>query len=140
MDRITRKILDCLTAINQIPRCSKNETLIADWLINWAKDQNLKAETDTPGNLCIKVPATAGYESNAGVIIQGHMDMVCEKTPESKHDFTKDAVPLVHRGDWITATDTTLGADNGIALAMAMVLVEELPSPHPPSRTSIYSG
>ena len=132
MDRITRKILDCLATINRIPRCSKNETLIADWLINWAKDQNLKVETDTPGNLCIKVPATAGYESNSGVIIQGHMDMVCEKTPESKHDFTKDAIPLVHRGDWVTATDTTLGADNGIALAMAMVLVEELPSPHPP--------
>ena len=132
MDRITRKILDCLAAINQIPRCSKNETLIAEWLIKWAKDRNLKVQTDTPGNLCIKVPATAGYETNTGIIIQGHMDMVCEKTPESKHDFTKDAIPLVHRGDWVTATDTTLGADNGIALAMAMVLVEELPSPHPP--------
>jgi dipeptidase D len=132
MDRISRKILDRLAAINQIPRCSKNEAAIAEWLINWAKDLNLIVQTDSPGNLCIKVPATAGNFSNTGVIIQGHMDMVCEKTPESKHDFTLDSVPLVHNGDWVSANDTTLGADNGIAIAMAMVLVEELPSRCPP--------
>jgi dipeptidase D len=132
MDRVSRKILDRLAAINQIPRCSKNEAQIAEWLTNWATDRNFKVQTDPTGNLCIKVPATDGYESISSIIIQGHMDMVCEKTPDSKHDFTKDAIPLVYEEDWVTATETTLGADNGIALAMAMVLVEEVSSPHPP--------
>jgi dipeptidase D len=132
MDDITRKVLDRLADINQIPRCSKQEAKIAAWLTHWAANRNYTVRRDVPGNLCIKVPATAGYEASPSVIIQGHMDMVCEKTPASKHDFAKDPVRLIHQGDWVTAEETTLGADNGIALALAMVLAEDRSCVHPP--------
>ena len=132
MDDITRKVLDRLADINQIPRCSKQEAKIAAWITHWAADHNHTVHRDVSGNLCIKVPATAGYEASPGVILQGHMDMVCEKTPASNHDFANDPVRLVHQGDWVTADETTLGADNGIALAMAMVLAEDTSCVHPP--------
>ena len=132
MDDITRKVLDRLTEINQIPRCSKQEAQITAWLSHWAADLNFEIRRDTTGNLCIKVPATEGYEASPCVIIQGHMDMVCEKTPASTHNFAKDAVGLIHQGDWVTADETTLGADNGIALALAMVLAEDPSCAHPP--------
>ncbi len=132
MNDITRKILDRLAELNQIPRCSKQEAQTAAWLSRWATNLNFKIRSDDAGNLCIKVPAAEGYETRPSIIIQGHMDMVCEKTPTSKHNFAKDAVRLVHQGDWVTADETTLGADNGIALAMAMVLAEDPPCAHPP--------
>ncbi len=132
MDDITRRVLDRLTDINRIPRCSKREGQIAAWLNDWASKRNFVACRDTVGNLCIKVPATKGCETRPGVVIQGHMDMVCEKTPTSTHDFTKDSIPLVRDGDWITAEETTLGADNGIALALAMVLAEDSSCSHGP--------
>ncbi len=132
MDDLTRKVLDRFTDINRIPRCSKREGQIAAWLSDWATKWNYAADRDTAGNLCIKVPATKGYETRPGVVIQGHMDMVCEKTPASGHDFNKDSIRLVHDGDWVTAEETTLGADNGIALALAMALAEDSSCTHGP--------
>lgn len=100
--------------------------------MNWAKERSLATRKDKAGNVVIEVPGTAGYEKSPAVVIQGHMDMVCEKTKDSTHDFTKDPIKLVYDGDWLRADRTTLGADNGIALAMAMTAAVSEDVPHPP--------
>ncbi|OQX84516.1 hypothetical protein B6D60_09220 [candidate division KSB1 bacterium 4484_87] len=128
----TREVLKWFEKITQIPRCSKHEEKIAQWLTDWAKENGFEVKTDEVNNLVIKVPATPGYENSPVVILQGHMDMVCEKTPESTHDFTKDPIKLVYEGEWLTADGTTLGADNGIALAMAMAIAVDKDIEHPP--------
>ncbi len=128
----TNDILKWFEEISKIPRCSKNEGAICSWLINWAKDNNFEVKTDSVENVLIKVPGTAGYENSPVVVIQGHVDMVCEKTPDSDHDFNKDPIKLVFDGDWLTADQTTLGADNGIAMAMAMTVAIADDIPHPP--------
>ncbi len=132
MNDITRKVIDNLARINAIPRCSKKEEKLARWFADWAAERRYPTRRDEAGNLCIKVPATAGYEAAPTVILQGHMDMVCEKTPDSRHDFDRDPIRLVRNGDWISADRTTLGADNGIALALALTLAEEAAVVHPP--------
>jgi dipeptidase D len=132
MNDITRKIIDNLARINAIPRCSKKEEKIARWFVDWAAERRYPTRRDEAGNLCIKVPATAGREAAPTVILQGHMDMVCEKTPDSRHDFDSDPIRLVRNGDWISADRTTLGADNGIALALALTLGDEPAVVHPP--------
>jgi dipeptidase D len=116
----TNDIIKWFTEITKIPRCSKHEEKIRAWLLDWAKQNKFETKTDKVGNVVIKVPASPGYEKAPITVLQGHMDMVCEKTPESKHDFTKDPLKLVFDGDWLKADGTTLGADNGIAIAMAM--------------------
>jgi dipeptidase D len=128
----TNEILKWFEEITKIPRCSKNEDAICNWLINWARDNNFGVKTDSVNNVLITVPGTAGYENSPAVVIQGHVDMVCEKTPDSDHDFTKDPIKLVYDGDWLTADRTTLGADNGIAIAMAMTAALADDIPHPP--------
>ena len=132
MNDITHKVIDNLARINAIPRCSKKEEKIALWFADWAAKRRYPTRRDETGNLCIKVPATAGHEAAPTVILQGHMDMVCEKTPDSRHDFDSDPIRLVRNGDWISADRTTLGADNGIALALALTLAEEPAVVHPP--------
>jgi dipeptidase D len=132
MSDITRKVIDNLARINAIPRCSKKEEKIARWFVDWAAERRYQTRRDEAGNLCIKVPATAGRDAAPTIILQGHMDMVCEKTPDSRHDFDSDPIRLVRNGDWISADRTTLGADNGIALALALTLVEESAVVHPP--------
>lgn len=132
MDRQTETIIDTFEAISAIPRCSKNETQIAAWLMDWAKEHGYRFRSDAAGNLVIKVPASPGREDKPTVILQGHMDMVCEKTPASAHDFECDPIRVVRDGDWIHADGTTLGADNGIAIALALVLVADDAVCHPP--------
>jgi len=132
MNEKTRKVLDIFSQINMIPRCSKQEARIAKWLLDWAGTNGFRAVEDDAGNMMITVPATAGYEGAPVIVIQGHMDMVCEKTPESDHDFSKDPIKMRYEGDWVTADRTTLGADNGIALAIAMALATDKTIEHPP--------
>ncbi|MBN1154920.1 aminoacyl-histidine dipeptidase [candidate division KSB1 bacterium] len=127
----TNDVLKWFEEITKIPRCSKHEEKIGQWLLEWAKQHNFQSKTDRVGNICIKVPASAGFEHAPIAVLQGHMDMVCEKTPDSDHDFTKDPIKLVYDGDWLTADRTTLGADNGIALAMAMALATRDDVKHP---------
>ena len=127
----TKTIIKWFEEINKIPRCSKNEQAICEWLSKWAKEQGFTVNTDKVNNLLIKVPASAGFEKAPTVVIQGHMDMVCEKTKTSTHDFSKDAIGLVFEDGWIKAKDTTLGSDNGIAIAMAMTLALDKDTPHP---------
>ncbi|MCP5105700.1 MAG: aminoacyl-histidine dipeptidase [bacterium] len=128
----TKEILKCFEELSKIPRCSKNEQQIAEWLMNWAKKHNFEAKMDEVQNIVIKVPGSPGFENSPIVVLQGHMDMVCEKTPDSSHDFSKDPIKFVYEGEWLTADKTTLGADNGIAIAMAMVMADDKETPHPP--------
>lgn len=130
--RKTQKILDLFEEISAIPRCSKNEAEICQWLLDWADRRGLAAQRDETGNILICVPASPGYEDSSPVILQGHVDMVCEKTPESKHDFSKDPIRLVYDGEWLRADQTSLGADNGLAIAMAMAVAEDKKLRHPP--------
>lgn len=128
----TKETLKWFSEISKIPRCSKKEERISQWLVEWAEANHFQYKRDKVKNIVIRVPATQGYEKAPIVVIQGHMDMVCEKIPESKHDFSKDPIELVYDGEWLTANGTTLGADNGIALAMAMALALDKDTPHPP--------
>lgn len=128
----TNEILKWFEEITKIPRCSKHEDKICAWLVNWAKAHNFEATKERVGNLVINVPASPGYEDAPITILQGHMDMVCEKTPDSDHDFSKDPIKLVYDGDWLTADKTTLGADNGIAIAMALTAALAKDIVHPP--------
>ncbi len=127
-DRIIARFKD----ISAIPRCSKNEARVRDWLQNWAKKNQLPASADSTGNLVITVPPSIGYELAPVIVLQGHLDMVCEKTPDSHHDFSRDPIQVMVDGDWLTANQTTLGADNGIAIALALALVEDKTADHPP--------
>jgi dipeptidase D len=121
----TDKILDYFEQLNAIPRCSKNEAPVCRWLEQWAGSHGFHSKTDAAGNLVVRIPAGKGYETAPLVVIQGHMDMVCEKTPDSTHDFSKDPIVSHRDGEWVAAGDTTLGADNGIAIAYAMVMAED---------------
>lgn len=128
----TKDVLKWFEEIDKIPRCSKHEKQISDWLCNWAKDKGYKFKRDKVDSIVIKIPASKGYEDSPITTIQGHMDMVCEKTPDSTHDFTKDPIKFIYDGDWLTADRTTLGADNGIAIAMALTMAEDKNIMHPP--------
>ena len=131
MDKNVSKILEFFRQINEIPRCSKNEEMIVLWLKQWAEENQLAVKTDAAGNMVITVAPSAGYEQAPGIIVQGHVDMVCEKSPDSDHDFSKDPIQFVYDGDWLRADGTTLGADNGIAIAMAMALASDDKVAHP---------
>ncbi len=128
----TKQVLKWFEEITKIPRCSKKEDKIAEWLTNWAKENGFETKIDKVKNTVIKVPASPGFEDYPTVVLQGHMDMVCEKTPDSDHDFSKDPIKLVYEGEWLTADKTTLGADNGIAIAMAMAIALDEDVKHPP--------
>lgn len=127
----TDLILSCFEQISSIPRGTKNEAGIRVWLQDWAAARGLNTQADATGNLVIQVPASTGYENWPTLILQGHMDMVCQKTPDSDHDFLHDPIRILRDGDWIKADKTTLGADNGIAIALMMALVEDQNSVHP---------
>jgi len=133
-----KNVWEFFRQVNRIPRGSKNEKQIMDWLRAIAKSRNLTFRSDDVDNVIIELPATKGCEKSPTacgeqcrtVVLQSHVDMVCEKTPESKHDFTKDPIELVERDGWITADGTTLGADNGVGVALALALLDEKTS-HP---------
>ncbi|WP_406657675.1 aminoacyl-histidine dipeptidase [Methanolobus sp. ZRKC2] len=132
MDEVTQEILDVLKEINSVPRCSGHEERIANWLKEWSLDNDFNFKFDSVNNILISVPASEGYEKSPAIVIQGHMDMVCEKNPDSLHDFENDSIEQYIEGDWLRARGTTLGADNGIALAMALVIAKDKELPHPP--------
>ncbi len=129
--RSTAKILQIFEELSHIPRCSNQEESIRQWLLNWAGEHSLEAKHDAIGNVLMRVPASQGYETSKPVVIQGHLDMVCEKLPASSHDFSKDPIELVFDGEWLTANGTTLGADNGIGVAIGLALVTDQKVKHP---------
>ena len=122
-DLPAQEVFHWFREINQIPRGSGDEKRISDYLYNWAKERNLDVWQDKALNIVIHKGATKGYENAPKVILQGHMDMVCEKTLDSDHDFSKDPIELEVKGDYLYAKGTTLGADNGIAVAMGLALL-----------------
>lgn len=125
--------------ISQIPRGSGNEKEISDYLKSFGENLGLETIQDDALNIIIRKPATEGYENCKGVILQGHMDMVCEKNKDTQHDFTKDPIKLRVDGDMIYATGTTLGADNGIAVAMGLAVLASDNLKHPALEVLITS-
>lgn len=117
--------------ITRIPRGSGNEKGISDYLVSFAKAHDLEFIQDSALNVIIKKPATKGYENSPAVILQGHMDMVCEKNRDVIHDFEKDPLKLVVEGNKLRASGTTLGSDNGIAVAMSLAILASKKIMHP---------
>ncbi|MCL2650053.1 MAG: aminoacyl-histidine dipeptidase [Candidatus Azobacteroides sp.] len=109
--------------ITQIPRPSKKEEKIGRYLLEFAKSQGLEAEKDEANNVLIKKKATPGKENLSTLILQSHVDMVCEKNNDVQHDFEKDPLKTYIDGDWVKARGTTLGADDGIGVAAALAIL-----------------
>lgn len=126
-----RKVFEYFEAISAIPRGSGNEKGISDYMVQFAKELGLEVHQDEAYNIYIKKPASPGYEHLPTVILQGHMDMVCEKNKDTVHDFEKDGLKLFVDGDWIGAKGTTLGGDDGIAIAIQMAILADKSLKHP---------
>ena len=125
-------VLSFFEDICAIPHVSGDERAIADYVENFAKTRGLSCYRDSVHNVFIKLPATEGHESAPAVMLQGHTDMVGEKTADSTHNFATDGLKLkVDAEGWISATDTTLGGDDGIAVAMMLAILDNPPEPHP---------
>lgn len=118
-------------ALCEIPRASYREAAIKQHLIEWAQARGIAAVVDAAGNLILKKSASAGCESAPGVVMQGHLDMVCQVNTGTLHDFERDPIRTVLRDGWLIAQDTTLGADNGIGVALALAALEEPGLLHP---------
>lgn len=118
--------------ISDVPRSSSHNEKISAYLVNFAKEHELEYYQDESGNVIIWKDGTPGYENSDMVMIQGHMDIVAEKTEDSTHDFQNDPLELVIDGDFLTANKTTLGADDGAAIAMGLALLDSTDIPHPP--------
>ena len=118
--------------LTQVPRPSKKEEKIQAHLMNFAKENKINAAKDEAGNILLKFPASKGLEKSDTVILQGHIDMVCEKNKDKVHDFENDPIELLREGDWITADGTTLGADNGIGVAAAIAVAMDKSAKHGP--------
>lgn len=125
------KVIRFFEDISAIPRESGNEKAISDYIVRFAEERGCTALQDEWLNVIVKKPAAKGYEQAPVVIFQGHLDMVCEKNKSTEHDFTKDPIKLKIVGEMIYAEDTTLGADNGMAVAFAMALIDSRELEHP---------
>ena len=126
-----QRVFHYFEEITKIPHGSGNTKEMSDYLVNFAKEHGLRYIQDESNNVILFKPAAKGYENAPTVMLQGHMDMVCEKTPDSSHDFTKDALKLQVEGDFISAQGTTLGGDDGIAVAYGLALLEDETLEHP---------
>ncbi len=119
-------------AITRVPRPSKHEGKIIAFLKGFAEEHSLECHVDKVGNVLIRKPASPGYENSPGVVLQGHMDMVCEKNGDKVFDFMTQPIELVRDGEFVRANGTTLGSDNGACLAEAMSILEDESAEHPP--------
>lgn len=119
-----KEVFDWFYEINQIPRCSGNEKNMSDFLVEFARERNLEFIRDEVGNVIIKKPASEGYENSLPVMIQGHTDMVCVKNDDTVHDFLCDPIEMYVDGDFLRAKGTTLGGDDGIAVAYGLAILD----------------
>ncbi len=126
-----QKVFYYFEEISNIPRGSGNEKAISDYMVRFAEEKGLWVKQDEAYNIYIKKPATKGYEQAPTVILQGHMDMVCEKNNDTVHDFEKEGLKLAIDGDFIYAKGTTLGADNGVAIAYQLAILADDTLEHP---------
>ncbi len=127
-----RKVWNIFEQITKIPRPSKKEAKIREWLIEWAKEHNLAYKSDDIGNLVIKKGASEGCKDWPILTLQGHMDMVCQKEPEVKIDFENDPIPIAHDDKIVYAKGTSLGADNGVGVALALAILQDQKLEHGP--------
>ncbi len=118
--------------ISRIPRGSKNEAAISKYILNTAKKLGLQAKSDKLGNVVVRKPASANRQKIRSVALQGHLDMVCEKNKDTVHDFLKDPIEIIRKDNIISANGTTLGADNGIAVATNLAIMEDRSLDHGP--------
>ena len=118
--------------LTRYPRPSKHEEKVREFLLKWGKEHKVETFADATGNVIMKVPATPGYENRKTVILQGHMDMVPQKNNDVKHDFLTDPIETWIDGEWVKAKGTTLGADDGMGVAMAMAVAESKDLKHGP--------
>lgn len=109
--------------ITRVPRPSKREEKIIEWLVAFAQKHNIEYQKDDTGNVVMRMPATAGYENRPAIILQSHMDMVCEKNSDVEFDFDNDPIRTRIDGEWVRAEGTTLGADCGIGMAAALAVL-----------------
>ena len=126
------KVFEYFEKICAIPHGSGNTKAISDFLVAFAKEQGLRYIQDELNNVILFGDASCGYENHPAVIIQGHMDMVCEKDADCPINMETDGLDITHDGQWIFANGTTLGGDNGIAVAYIMALLSDKTIPHPP--------
>ena len=126
-----KKVFHYFEEICNIPHPSYKEKKISDYLVNFAKEHGLEYYQDDLYNVVMIAPATEGYENEEPIILQGHMDMVCEKEPGVEIDFENDGLTLMIDGDYVTAKGTTLGGDDGIAIAYALAIMDSPEIPHP---------
>ena len=118
--------------ITQIPRPSKAEAAVRQYVIDQAETSGCTWETDEEGNLVVRVPGSTGREAEPPVIIQNHLDMVTVKTEDKDHDFNADPLSLQVKDGWVSADRTTLGADNGVGCAAALAAMTDKSVNHPP--------
>lgn len=125
-------VFDCFAEVNKVPRPSKKEEKMIAYLEAFGKGLGLETEVDATGNVIIRKPATPGYEGRKTVILQSHMDMVCEKNNDTDFDFDTQPIETYVDGEWLKARGTTLGADDGIGVAMEMALLQSTDIEHGP--------
>ena len=127
-----KKVFSFFEELCAIPHGSGNTAQISDYCVNFAKERGLESHQDTLGNVIICAPGTLGYENADPVILQGHMDMVCVKTEDCPLELTRDGLELAVDGDYVYAKGTSLGGDDGAAVAMMLALLDSPELPHPP--------
>ena len=120
-----KQVFAIFEQITKVPRPSKHEEKISQWLVDFAAEHGIECVRDEALNVIMRVPATPGYEDHEGVILQGHMDMVCEKNGDVKHDFMTDPIETYVDGDFLKARGTTLGGDDGIGVAMSLAAITD---------------
>lgn len=129
---VPQSVFDCFAQVNAVPRPSKKEERMIAFLLDFGKKLGLESKRDEVGNVIIRKPATKGKEACPTVILQSHMDMVCEKNADVQFDFERDAIQTYVDGDWLKAKGTTLGADDGIGIAMEMAVLQATDIEHGP--------
>lgn len=127
-----KKVFQFFEEMTRIPHGTFDTKRISDYCVEFAKERGLEYTQDSVNNVIIRKPGTKGYENSEPVIIQGHLDMVCEKRPGSDHDFSKDPLKLIVEDGFVKTEDTTLGGDDCIAVAMAMAVLDSSDLTHPP--------
>ena len=128
---MSNRVFDIFAEICKVPRPSKHEEQISKWLQDFAAEHQIECIADEAMNVIMRVPATPGYENHEGVILQAHMDMVAEKDGNIQHDFMRDPIETYVDGEWLKAKGTTLGADDGIGIAMALAAITDQELEHP---------
>ncbi len=136
----SKKVFSYFEEISFIPRGSGNEKGIADYLVKFAKDHNIFCSRDEANNVFMKKEASVGYENHAPIMLQGHIDMVCEANGDVEHDFLVDPIKLVRNGDILSADGTTLGADDGTAVAVMLAILDSSEVKHPPLECLFTAG